>query len=374
MGNPNTLTRVPKDAILEADPRYGRYGRYGSIARLDETENGGMEWHHVQRILRRHWRPSLGFLLGLEIILLAVVILLHDSYKSTATLEIAPASSENVALKDTSPITPTQQDYLDTQSEILRSDYLALKVIRDLNLDHNPTFYSPSLLGRTISRIKVVWTGSSKQASDEERIDGLVKTFHEGLSVNQVKNSRLVEVAFETRSAQLSTSIVNDLVRLYLDDAHRSKYDSTLKAAESLAPELNDLKNSVDKSNEALSDFQMKHEGAQLAGTLPQSVDASADSMGQAIASNPVAVRVAALNQQLTQSMGDRMQQESNIRAIEQGHYDVLPQMKDSPLIQELTQKRVDSRAQLAQALAVYGSNNPQVRKLQQQTDELNTH
>ncbi len=369
MADPNTLTRVPKDAILEANPRYGRYG---NISRLDETEDEGMDWHHVQRILRRHWKPALGFLVGLEIILLAVVILLHDSYKSTATLEIAPASSESVALKDAAPITPTQQDYLDTQSEILRSDYLALKVIRDLNLDHNSTFYSPGLLGRTISRLKVVWTGSSKQASDEERIDGLVKTFHEGMSVNQVKNSRLVQVAFESRNAQLSTVIVNDLVRLYLDDAHRSKYDSTLKAAESLAPELNDLKNSVDKSNEALSDFQMKHEGAQLAGTL-QSADSSADSMGQAIASNPVAVRVAQLNQQLTMSMGDRMQQESNIRAIEQGHYDVLPQMKDSPLIQELTQKRVDSRAQLAQALAVYGSNNPQVRKLQQMTDELNT-
>jgi succinoglycan biosynthesis transport protein ExoP len=370
MANQNTLTRIPKDAILEARPGYGRYG---NIARLEETENEGVEWHHIQRILRRHWKPSLGFLVGLEIILLLVVILLHDSYKSTATLEIAPASSQNVALKDTSPITPTQQDYLDTQSEILRSDYLALKVIRDLNLDHNPTFYSPSLLGRAINRVKVVWTGSSKQASDEEKIDGLVKTFHEGSSVNQVKNSRLVEVAFESRNAQLSTSIVNDLVRLYLDDAHRSKYDSTLKAAESLAPELNELKNSVDKSNEALSEFQMKHEGAQLAGTLPQSGDASVDSMGQAIASNPVGVRVAQLNQQLTQSMGDRMQQESNIRSIEHGHYDVLPQMKDSLLIQELTQKRVDSRAQLAQALAVYGSNNPQVRKLQQQTDELNT-
>jgi capsular exopolysaccharide synthesis family protein len=32
----------------------------------------------------------------------------------------------------------------------------------------------------------------------------------------------------------------------------------------------------------------------------------------------------------------------------------------------------VDSRAQLAQALAVYGSNNPAVRKLEQQTEELN--
>jgi succinoglycan biosynthesis transport protein ExoP len=201
----------------------------------------------------------------------------------------------------------------------------------------------------------------------------LVKTFHTGLSVNQVKNSRLVDVSFESRDARLSTAIVNDLVRLYLDDAHRSKYDSTLKAAESLAPELTDLKNSVDKSNKALSDFQMTHEGAELAGTLPQSGDASADSMGQAMSSNPVAVRVAQLNQQLTASISDRLQQESNIRLIEANHYDVLPQMKDSQLIQELTKRRVDSRAQLAQALAVYGGNNPQVRKLELQTEELNS-
>jgi succinoglycan biosynthesis transport protein ExoP len=367
MGNSNMLTRVPKDAVLEVPPRYV------NVSRLDESESSGMEWHHIERILRRHWKPSLAFLLGLEAILLLVVAFLHTSYQSTATLEISPVVSENVGLRDTSPITPTQQDYLDTQSEILRSDYLAIKVIRDLNLDHNTTFYSPDLLARAINRVKVVWSGSSKQTSDEEKIDGLVKTFRTGLAVNQVKNSRLVEVSFESRDAQLSTSIVNDLVRLYLDDAHRSKYDSTLKAAESLAPELKDLKNSVDQSNQALSDFQTTHEGAQLAGTLPQNGDATADSMGQAISSNPVGVRVAQLNQQLTQSIGDRLQQESNIRLIQENHYDVLPQMKDSPLIQELTQKRVDSRAQLAQALAVYGSNNPQVRRLQQQTDELNT-
>jgi succinoglycan biosynthesis transport protein ExoP len=367
MASSNKLTRIPKDVIIENPPRYV------NVSHLDETESQGVEWHHIQRIVRRHWRPSLAFLLGLEAIVLLVVLALHTTYQSTATLEISPAVSENVGLRDSSPITPTQQDYLDTQSEILRSDYLAIKVIRDLNLDHNTTFYSPNLISRAISRVKVVWTGSRKEASEEERIDGLVKTFRTGLSVNQVKNSRLVEVSFESRDARLSTLIVNDLVRLYLDDAHRSKYDSTLKAAESLAPELTDLKNSVDKSNRALSDFQTTHEGAELAGSLPQTGDSTADSMGQAMSSNPVAVRVAQLNQQLTQSMGDRLQQESNVRQIEENHYDVLPQMKDSPLIQELTQKRVDSRAALAQALAVYGSNNPQVRKLQQQTEELNT-
>lgn len=366
MANSNMLTRIPKDAILETAPRYV------NVSRLDENAHEGVEWHDIQRILRRHWKPSLAFLLGIEAILLAVVIFLHTSYQATATLEISPVVSENVGLRDTSPITPTQQDYLDTQSEILRSDYLAIKVIRDLNLDHNATFYSPNMVARAINRVKVVWTGYSKQASQEEQIDGLLNTFRKGLSVNQVKNSRLVEVSFESRSAQLSALVVNDLVRLYLDDAHRSKYDSTLKAAESLAPELTDLKNSVDKTNQALSDFQTTHEGAELAGGLPPSGDASADSMGQAMSSNPIAVRVGQLNQQLTQSISDRLQQQSNVQQIEENHYDVLPQMKDSPLIQELTQKRVDSRAQLAQALAVYGSNNPQVRKLEQQTEELN--
>jgi capsular exopolysaccharide synthesis family protein len=366
MANQNMLTRIPKDAIVEPGPRYV------NVSRIEEPTNDGVEWHHIQRILRRHWKPSLTFLLGLEAILLLVAFLLPDSYQAHATLEISPVVNETVALRDSSPITPTQQDYLDTQSEILRSDYLALKVIRDLNLDQNAIFYFPNFLSRTIHRLNVLWSGSSKQSSGDEKVDGLLKIFRSGLSVSQVKNSRLVDVSFDSRDAILSTSIVNDLVRQYLDDAHRSKYDSTLKAAASLAPELKDLRESVDKSNQALSDFQKTHEGTELAGAAPPSGDSSVDSMGQAMSSNPIAVRVAQLNQQLTQSMGDRLQQESSIRLIDKGHNDVLPQMKDSPLIQELTKRTVDSRAQLAQALAVYGGNNPQVRKLQQQTEELN--
>ena len=59
------------------------------------------------------------------------------------------------------------------------------------------------------------------------------------------------------------------------------------------------------------------------------------------------------------------------MKQIRQGNVDALPQMKDNVLIQGLTTRLVDSRAELAQALAVYGGNNPQVRKLEQQTDEL---
>jgi capsular exopolysaccharide synthesis family protein len=85
-----------------------------------------------------------------------------------------------------------------------------------------------------------------------------------------------------------------------------------------------------------------------------------------------VANRVSELNQQLTQAMGERLQYESYMKQIKSGNVDSLPQMKDNVLIQGLTSRLVDSRAQLAQSLTIYGSNNPIVRKQELEAEELN--
>jgi capsular exopolysaccharide synthesis family protein len=133
---------------------------------------------------------------------------------------------------------------------------------------------------------------------------------------------------------------------------------------------LADLQNSVKQSTDALLEFQRKHAGAELGSVTPTAPDGTASFSGSS-GSNPVATRVSELNQQLTAAMGDRLQQESYMKQIKDGNVDSLPQMKDSPLIQGLTSRLVDSRAQLAQALGVYGSNNPQVRKLELESDEI---
>ena len=62
MASSNKLTRIPKDVIIENPPRYVNVSRPG------RDRNQGVEWHHIQRIVRRHWKPSLAFLLGLEAI------------------------------------------------------------------------------------------------------------------------------------------------------------------------------------------------------------------------------------------------------------------------------------------------------------------
>jgi succinoglycan biosynthesis transport protein ExoP len=329
----------------------------------------GIPWREGARILRKHWLVSLCFAAGLEALLLVIVLMLSTTYESKTMIEIEPPSAPQISVSDTVAPSSPQQDYIDTQLEILRGDHLALVVIRDLHLDQNPTFMHRSWAGRAISKVMAMFSPRGGAGGD---VEALIRKFQEGLVVDQVKSSRLVEVGYESTDAKLATAIATDVVDQYLQELHRSKYDATLRAAKSVSPELDDLKNSVTKADQSLIDFQKTHEGVALATGGGVAGDGTTAS-GSDTNGNPIAVRAAQLNQQLTAAMGDRLQQESYMKLIASGANDSLPQMKDSSLIQDLTKQAVAARADLAQLLAIYGGNNPQVRKAQEQVESLNS-
>ena len=78
------------------------------------------------------------------------------------------------------------------------------------------------------------------------------------------------------------------------------------------------------------------------------------------------------LNRQLTQAEADRIQIEAMLRNVRVGSADWLPEVRDNPVVQQLSEKLADAQSQLAQATVVYGKNHPNVKKLQNQVDELN--
>src|SRR5437016_14211864 len=98
---------------------------------LDTTN----EWQRYLRILEKQWR--LGALLaGAIFIAIAIVTYrITPVYESTARLEIDPPGSEAFSLSDNPGA--VDEDYRDTQSEILKSDALAIAVIRKLHLERH---------------------------------------------------------------------------------------------------------------------------------------------------------------------------------------------------------------------------------------------
>ena len=342
-----------------------------SYNRRDIEVNDGAMWRQVARILRKHWKASLAFVLLLELFLVILVLSMDNTYVAKSVLDVEPPGVDTIGLENTGTASAANTPgYLDTQTEILNSDGLALGVIDQLHLDQNPVFMKQTLLQKSMDWVASSLPSSTKNPGQRDT-EKLLKKFHNGMTVGQVKGSQLVEVRYESSDPQLAAQVVNTTVNQYLDVTYRSRYEATIRAAQSISPRLADLQNSVKQSTNALLDFQKTHAGAELASAAPVTNDGTT---GPASAStgNPIATRVSELNQQLTQAMGDRLQDESYMKQIKEGNVDSLPQMKDNVLIQGLTARLVDSRAQLAEALAVYGSNNPQVRKLELQSEEIN--
>jgi succinoglycan biosynthesis transport protein ExoP len=366
MSSKNSIVRTHGNNFLAPeDPSF----KAQSYWMVPSHEQRGGSWRELLQVIRKHWKIAAVFAAALELVLLAAVLLMHNTYQAEARLEISPPGANLVGLQGTAP-GPVQDEneYLDTQVEILRGAHMAAAVITDLHLAQNPEFLHRSWIAKAVSWAKAEVFGKKPGKQDMQQ---LIALFEKNLNVQQVTNSQLVDIQYESRDPQLSRAIVGDLVKRYMDDIHRSGYEETLSAAAAIAPQIKQLQASVSKSNEALLDFQKNHQGVQLAGDAGMTTDGSGGAMTASDTENPIATRVSDLNQQLTQAMGSRLQLQSYVRQIQAGNVDSLPQMKDSPVIQQMTEQLGNTRAQLAQDLAIYGSKNPEVLKLRDEAAEL---
>ena len=366
----NMMERIPKEGTRPIVPSPALPPPY-VWARTAEMDSGlGLSQRRALRTLRKHWKAGLTFALIVELLLALLVFSLDNTYEARAVIDVEAPGTDAVGIgRDAVSNSANVPAYLDTQTEILNSDGLILRVIDQLHLDQNPIFMKRSWFEKSVVSL-AGWLPSNRKSPQQRDVDKLLLIFRRGLTVGQVKGSQLVEVRFESHDPNLSAQIVNSMTEQYLQRTYRSAYDATLRAAASLSPQMADLQSAVKKSTDALLQFQKTHEGAELVGAATVGVDGTTTATSAA-PGNPVATRVGELNQQLTQAMADRLQQGSYMNQIHSGKVDLLPQMKDNVLIQGLTSRLVDSRAQLAQALAVYGGNNPQVRKFQLETEEL---
>lgn len=338
----------------------GAYPYMGFPAGAAPGANSHLQWRRFLRIMRRNWPLSLTFMLIFMVVLVVVLYSMKDVYESTARLEILPPPvSESVSLQQEPYQVQNQEDYFQTQIEILESDSLALAVIQHLHLDQNPEIAGtgkPGLLTRIKTKL-----GLQKQQGPPP-MDAILANFKSRLSISQVRTSELIDVSFSSYDPQLSAKVTNSLIDVYLEKSRRSEYDATMAAAGALSNELNDLKTSVDLANQDLVQYQKTH----------GIIDGGGAIAGVAVgAQSPVAQRVVELTQQLTQAEADRLQQEAYLNMIANNQSASLPQMRDNVVLQELTREIADARSQLALSLTVYGEKNENVMKLRNQLDEL---
>src|SRR5215475_7044251 len=120
---PGGLTRLRESTALA-------FGRFAGLG-LEESD---YTWEQAMRVLHKRRRFGLGLAGGLTALVVVAAFLMRDVYRPVARLDVEPPSSGLKLLHEIESAAQAESEgYLETQVQILKSDGLAISVIRELH-------------------------------------------------------------------------------------------------------------------------------------------------------------------------------------------------------------------------------------------------
>src|SRR5882762_9309637 len=322
-----------------------------------EGHGGESDLLTVVRVFRRRWRTAARFAGMIMAFTVLMTLLATPLYAPDVRIEIGPPGSEAFSIIH-DDLAASDNDYVETQVLNLLSESLAITTIRELQLDQKPEFMPTRhlrLLGWLKPRRRPETAGENP---DELRLtpqeSRALEFFKRQLEVRRLGNSRIVGVSFASQDPHLAARITNTLALNFVNQYYRSRHDAIMQSYQWIEHQLDDIRQKMEASNQALVRFQRSSGITDL--------DEQQNTFTQ---------RVAELNRQLTQAEMDRVQYQSFLSKAGLGEEDSLPQVEDNQVILALKQKLAQAQADLSQGLAVYGPNHIKAKQLQSQVDDL---
>ena len=138
---------------------------------------------------------------------------------------------------------PLDEGTVESQVEILKSDSLALAVIKKLNLTQDPEFVGSSggLLG-TLFQFVTGLLASNGPSSEFELTRRAVTVFQSRLNVRRIGLTYIIAISFRSLESDRAAQIANAVADAYVDDQLDAKYQSALRAGNWLQQRLQDLR------------------------------------------------------------------------------------------------------------------------------------
>lgn len=322
-----------------------RYGTQDSLLR---------EYGRV--LLKRKWVILSCLVLIVSAVLVATLrsTPIYDAVGSIAVNRIDPVAL-NVKDAGNSGYDYSDPTDLDTEVRILRSDLLALQVIKQLNLDKQSgggPLPTSSSLGLTTDTL----------LPDSERASELIAAFKSNLEVLLEPNTRIIDIHYRSPDKYLAARVVNTLASAYVEQNFKTTFDSTMQTSDWLSGRLVDLQMKVETSQEKLVKYQKEHE-----------------ILGIDEKQNITTSKLDDLNKELTEAESARMEKESIYRLVQSGDPDSISAASNaitasgstSSLLQKLQEQHADLKIQVAQMGAQFGPSYPKLSQLSDQLREV---
>ncbi|MBL1421805.1 MAG: AAA family ATPase [Alphaproteobacteria bacterium] len=227
-------------------PRFNIYDDH------DSDNINAMEYWHV--ILRQKKYVFFAFII-ISLIGLPIIYSLTPIYQATAKVVVDSNQSKLVGL-DVESVGGASIDFkVNTEVEIIKSNKVHLRTIRDLQLWNSVDYNRKSLKEKLFSLFATEETESANSIfrtySDLSGQDlmGYLKALSTNISVSRSRGTNVIAISALSPSAERAADIANNITRSYLSEKVESKADSVREAA-------NVLRNQLNKLSEEIQDYE----------------------------------------------------------------------------------------------------------------------
>ena len=379
---------IKRDASLDAldrpiePPQSYNYG-------VDPNAENEVHLLDYWRAIRKRLWLVLGIVALITMLAIVYVARKPDFYEAQARVQVDLEDAGGI-VNNTRPLYGPTDDpiYFNTQLQILVSPGLLRRVVRTLDLEHNPEFFkgtpeqrqstwqtilrmaglesqNPDAGSKTQDKLPLTTTVAQATAREDlneaKRLAPYVSIILGGLKVEPVKETRgyyketrLIDIKFTHPFPEVTSKVVNAIAETYVFSNLEKRTEANSTTGDFLQKRIAELQQQIRTAEERLVNYAKNN---QIISLDPNQ--------------NTVVERLAGLNRQLLEAENDRKTAEAaNNAARLPNAADALAD-SDPKQANEVETKLVDLRQKRAQLLVDATEEAPEVKEVDQQIGEL---
>jgi polysaccharide biosynthesis transport protein len=294
-------------------------------------------------------------------------------YTATATLRLEKEEPRVVKFEEVVRPGP-EPDYYQTQHKLLQSRALANRVIGLLELDQHAEFAQPedevgwTARARAWAREQLVrWMPmpppTAEEAADLILESPLTRAFLGRLSVEAVRNTRLVNVSFQSHYPDLAARVVNTVAEAFIAQQLEQKIEASRYATQFLAKQIDEARVKLEESETALNQFLRTNN---ILFVVPGN-DANARPQ------DLVTQQLTMLSNALLEARADRIAKESQFRQALGQQANAAPAVLQSSLVAKLKEERATLQGEYRRLSQSFKPDYPKMRRLAESIAEVNS-
>jgi capsular exopolysaccharide synthesis family protein len=191
---------------------------------------------------------------------LIAVSMMTPLYRATATLLLDPDKAQVVSFEERSTSEDTNNQYLETQAQIIRSRSLASAVVQTLNMTADPQLNSaapstqPGLLKSALIRMGL--SAPVALQPDSSVLDRVTRQFMDRITVEPQGKSQLVKIQVDMADPAKAAQAANALVHGYINGQARANLGASETASGWMNGRLKELGEQLKDSETKLQDYR----------------------------------------------------------------------------------------------------------------------